>query len=328
MTPSPQVSAWFTKDTSPMITAGLVAAYGFNEGTGTTVADVSGNNNNGTISGATRTTAGKFGSALVFNGTNGLVSIPNSASLQLTTAMTLEAWVNPSVVNSAWRDVIYKGNDNYYLEAMSPNGGRPGAGGTFSGTEVFGTAILATNTWTHLTTTYDGATLRLYVNGVEISSLARTGAIATSTNPLQIGGDSIYGQLFQGMIDEVRVYNRALTQTEIQQDMITAIGGGESTPSASPTLNFSLSNGGDKSVTQGQSVTNTITTTLSSGTSQAVVFSASGLPTGATASFSSASCSPTCSSTVDHQHDRLDSCGKLYHHSHGDRRRRNQDYEL
>ena len=53
MTPSPQVSAWFTKDTSPVITAGLVAAYGFNEGTGTTVADVSGNNNNGTISGAT-----------------------------------------------------------------------------------------------------------------------------------------------------------------------------------------------------------------------------------------------------------------------------------
>ena len=53
--------------------------------------------------------------------------------------------------------------------------------------------------------------MRLYVNGAEVSSQARTGPIATSTNPLQIGGDSIYGQYFQGMIDEVRVYNVALT---------------------------------------------------------------------------------------------------------------------
>ena len=59
MTPSPQVSAWFTKDTSPVIPAGLVAAYGFNEGTGTTVADLSGNNNNGTISGATLNDSGE-----------------------------------------------------------------------------------------------------------------------------------------------------------------------------------------------------------------------------------------------------------------------------
>ena len=82
-------------------TPGLVAAYGFNESSGTSVIDVSGNNNNGTFgSGVTRTTAGKFGGALVFNGTSGLVTIPNSASLQLTTGMTLEAWVNPSAVSS------------------------------------------------------------------------------------------------------------------------------------------------------------------------------------------------------------------------------------
>ena len=105
--------------TSPPPVPGLVAAYGFNEGTGTTVTDASGNGNNGTISGATWTTSGKYGNALVFNGTSALVTINNSASLQLGTAMTLEAWVNPSTVSSAWRDVIYKGNDNYYLEGTS-----------------------------------------------------------------------------------------------------------------------------------------------------------------------------------------------------------------
>ena len=214
-------------------TPGLVAAYGFNESSGTSVIDVSGNNNNGTFgSGVTRTTAGKFGGALVFNGTSGLVTIPNSASLQLTTGMTLEAWVNPSVVTSAWRDVIYKGNDNYYLEGTSDNGGRPGAGGTFggAGTVTYGTAALAANTWTHLAVTYDRVTLRLYVNGAQVSSLARTGNIATSTNPLQIGGDSLFGQFFQGMIDEVRVYNVALTRGQIQTDMNTAVGGGTPPP--------------------------------------------------------------------------------------------------
>ena len=75
------------------------------------------------------TTAGKYNRALVFNGTNALVTINDSASLRLTTAMTLEAWVNPSTVTSGWRDVIYKGNDNYYLEGTSTNGGSSGRRG-------------------------------------------------------------------------------------------------------------------------------------------------------------------------------------------------------
>jgi len=199
-----------------------VAAYGFNEGSGAIVTDVSGNGNNGTISGATWTASGKYGNALSFNGTNALVTINNAASLQLTSGMTLEAWVYPTTISNKWRDVIYKGNDNYYLEGTSNNSHRPALGGTF-GTPVYGTAALTANTWTHLTGSYDGATMRLYVNGVQVASRAQTGAIATSTNPLQIGGDSIYGQYFVGRIDEVRVYNRALSAAEIQSDMNTPL---------------------------------------------------------------------------------------------------------
>jgi len=204
---------------------GLVAAYGFDEGSGTTVTDASGNGNTGKITNATWTASGKYGKALRFNGANALVTVPDKASLHLSRAMTLEAWVNPSVVDASWRDVIYKGNDNFYLEATSTNGSVPDAGVIAGGSyaDAFAASALPASTWSFLTETYDGSALRLYVNGTQVASTAHTGAIATSTNPLQIGGDSIYGQNFTGLIDEVRVYNVALTAAQIQADQATPV---------------------------------------------------------------------------------------------------------
>lgn len=192
------------------------------------VGDKAGGGNNGTLIGATWTTSGKFGSALTFNGTSALVTVPNSASLQLTSGMTLEAWVYPTSVGTSWRDVIYKGDDMYFLLAASPTSSRPETGGTFA--TLYGTGALTVNTWTHLAGTYDGVTVRLYVNGVQVASLAKTGTIATSTNPLQIGGDSTYGQYFQGRIDEVRIYSRALSASEVVADMNTAVSGAPAAP--------------------------------------------------------------------------------------------------
>ena len=207
------------------ITSALVAAYDFNEGSGTTVTDLSGRGNTGTIANATWTTAGKFGNALQFNGTNARVNINDSTSLRLTNGMTLEAWVNPSSVTSAWRDVIYKGNDNYYLEGTTTRSGSPGAGSTIGAANLtaFGTAALTVNTWTHLAETYDGTALKLYVNGALVSTVAASGSIATSANQLQIGGDSIFGQYFAGKIDEIRIYNIAFTLAQIQADMNTPV---------------------------------------------------------------------------------------------------------
>jgi hypothetical protein len=220
-TPTPTATPTPTPTSTP-VPGSLVAAYSFNEGSGTTVHDASGNSHTGTLQGGTSwATSGKYGKALSFNGTNAYVNIPNSSLLQLRTAMTLEAWVNPTKLTGVWRDVIYKGNDNYYLEADSTSG-KPATRATTGGS-LLGTSSPAVNTWTHLTGTYDGATLRFYVNGVQVSSRAQTGAITISTNALQIGGDSIYGQYFSGIVDEVRVYSRALSATEIQHDMNTAI---------------------------------------------------------------------------------------------------------
>jgi len=223
--------------TTPAVSSGLVAAFGFNEASGNTTTDVSGNANTGTLgSGVTWTTAGKYGGALAFNGTSGRVTVADATSLHLAGGATLEAWVKPSTVTAAWRDVVYKPNDNYYLEATSKTGSRPAGGGTFGTT--YGTAALAANAWTHLAVTYDRATVRLYVNGSQVSSLAATAAIASSTSPLQIGGDGTYGQYFQGTIDEVRVYNRALSAAEIQTDMNTAVGGTPPPDTTAPTVSI------------------------------------------------------------------------------------------
>jgi chitodextrinase len=202
----------------------LVAAYSFNENTGSTVSDSSSNDNTGTIANATWTGAGRYGNALVFNGSSSRITIADAPSLHLGTGATLEAWVNPSTTSASWADIIYKGNDNYYLDAVT---GAPVAGVTLStstNSNTFGPSALPTNTWTHLAETFDGSTIRLYVNGVQVGSTALNGTLLTSTNPLEIGSDHIYGQYFQGTIDEVRIYNVALTPSQIQADMASPVG--------------------------------------------------------------------------------------------------------
>ncbi len=87
--------------------SGLVAAYSFDEGSGTMVTDASGNANTGTVSAASWTTTGKYGGALSFNGSNSWVTISHSAVLSLTNGMTLEAWVN-TPTPSGWRCIILK----------------------------------------------------------------------------------------------------------------------------------------------------------------------------------------------------------------------------
>ncbi|MGB7768100.1 MAG: LamG-like jellyroll fold domain-containing protein [Verrucomicrobiia bacterium] len=230
--------------TVPTQTPGLVAAYSFDEGAGTTATDASGNTNNGTIGSAAWTHYGRYGGALMFDGTTAFVTVTDAASLHLTSGMTLEAWVNPVTVSTDpggdFSDIIYKGqgenkngtfNDNYYLEESSPDNYSPDGGGTFGTLNIgtYGTIGLPANQWSHVAVTYNGTLLELYVNGVPVSSLAQTGNIASSTGALTIGGDSYYGQYFWGIIDEVRVYNLALTQAQIQADMDLPIG---NTPTA------------------------------------------------------------------------------------------------
>src|SRR5262249_28736434 len=111
-----------TSASTPAAPSGLVAAYAFDEGSGSSVTDSSGHSHTGTIANATWATTGKYGKALQFNGTNAIVSIPDAADLHLSTAMTLEAWVNPTTINARGRHAVYKGDDNdYVMDSTPPN---------------------------------------------------------------------------------------------------------------------------------------------------------------------------------------------------------------
>src|SRR5882724_2948946 len=232
-------------------TSGLVAGYSFAEGSRTTVADVSGNNNRGTLGGGvTWTTQGKFGNALVFNGAS-FVTIPAAASLNLTTAMTLEAWIYPTTAATNWSTALMReqpGEFVYTLYVGSPSNS-PNVffnTGASSSTErgVAGPSALPVNTWSHLAGTYDGAVVRLYVNGAQVASRAFTGTIGSTTGALRIGGNGVWGEYFTGRIDEVRIYNRALTPAEILSDVNAPVGGTPPPDTTPPTVAITAPTGG------------------------------------------------------------------------------------
>jgi hypothetical protein len=151
--------------------------------------------------------------------------------------MTLEAWVNPAaggcIYDRACGDVIMKYQEydpafdqtnlsyglfivNYIVGAASTTSG--------SQNSATGANDLPLNAWAHLATTYDGTSQRLYVNGALANdAVPLSGTLLAGTLPLFIGGGTIYDlRQFRGKIDEVRIYNRALSQTEILNDMVGA----------------------------------------------------------------------------------------------------------
>lgn len=205
---------------------GLVAAYGFEETSGLIVADASDKGNLGAIKEAIRVTTGRYGKALKFDGINDWVTMKNSASLALSTGMTIEAWVKPTRTMSGWTTVVMKeqaGQQAYTLTANSSLN-KPAVIPWIGGEKILtGGPKLIPGEWHHLAGTYDGQNQRLYVDGTLVATKAQSGAIKTSTGALRIGGNSIWGEFFQGYIDEVRIYNRALTSTEILKDKSTPI---------------------------------------------------------------------------------------------------------
>jgi len=188
--------------------------WALDDGGGATAADSSGNSNTGTLFNGPAWAAGQANGALSFDGVDDHVSIPNSPSLSPTNAMTLAAWVNTRDV-AATQQIIGKYSGTlggpYFLRVQNPGAIRFRAGGVnlTSGT------VLTANTWYYVAGTYDGSQLRLYVNGTLRASVAASGAMADNGLNVNIGSLTNGGGYFKGLLDEVRLYGRALTAQEV-----------------------------------------------------------------------------------------------------------------
>jgi Concanavalin A-like lectin/glucanases superfamily/Bacterial Ig domain len=213
----------------------LVLALSFDDGIGTVAADASGFHNDGTLlNGAAWTAAGKYGGAVAFDGLNDMIRVANAGSLN-PAQMTIEAWVRPAAVmtGTGWRNIFLKqlssaSSDGltYALYANSGTDGGPGAyirPSGFASDQHASVAAGLTADWHHLAATYDLKALRLYVDGALVATRAASTALRTSTLPAFIGGNPLWGEYFKGTIDDLRVYNRALSDLEIQVDKATPI---------------------------------------------------------------------------------------------------------
>ena len=216
-----------------------VAAYGFSESSGTTTADASGNNNTGTLlGGATRTTAGKFGNAISFNGTNASVRIPDSPSWKVngSTTYTVSLWIKVKDVSADRRVAIGIGAwpaSNLYIYkskrtwAFGINTNGRNCSGQASNLSYLTTAD---NTYHHVALVMNTAANRcdLYSDGVVVgsdTSVSGTTAFASGSglNGLYIGGVAD-GRYINADIDDVRVYTQALTRAELQSEMTQSVG--------------------------------------------------------------------------------------------------------
>jgi len=213
---------------------GLVGLWHLDDGVGSAVAvDSSGNGNDGTLVGLDKAlawTAGRQGGALALNGA-GYVLVPSSASINgITTQVTVSAWVFLDGAISAtdlYGTAISRETGNtdlqFYHLSLYQDGAPTlfiGMSPTIVGVRVAASQNVAHRQWTHLAGTYDGARAVLYVNGVEVASRPISGTLPADTTPVILGGNGNkvgITEWFPGSLDEIALFDRALSPEEIHQ---------------------------------------------------------------------------------------------------------------
>jgi len=192
---------------------GLVACYPFDGD----AKDYSGNGNDGTPFGNVLYVDGKVGRAAQFDGTGSYVSLGTNSSLKMENAVTLATWVKPLLLPDRAANVI---SDH----SMSFNNGKilrlqesrvEFLLGPEGDLEV-GYPWNDTDAWKYVVATFDGNYMQFYINGQLVDSVTNSHSIAVNPNPVLIG-KSGFDEYFNGLLDDLRIYNRALTEAEIKQ---------------------------------------------------------------------------------------------------------------
>ena len=194
-------------------TAGLVGWWKFNGNAN----DSSAGSNNGTVTSAALTTGQNLqsNSAYVFNGSTAHIVL---ADIDVQAYITVSAWVNPSVGVQVVKIIAKHSGSNDIQGTLGIINGYPQfettTGGTYS--SPTGTTVLPLGTWSLVTGVYDGSNSTLYINGAVVAGSAGSGVLANNNFSWTIGSMPAFSGAFAGSIDDARIYNRALTATEIQ----------------------------------------------------------------------------------------------------------------
>jgi hypothetical protein len=215
----------------------LVAFWKMDETAGTIAADSSGHGNDGTLTNGPTWVAGYLKGALQLDGTDDYVECGNDASLNMTSQITLAAWIKPNAAgNGQHQHYVTKGDMCY---ALKHNQSNYMEFNIYDGTwyTARGPAVTSAfnGTWHHVAGTYDGTTLRIYVDGElqpTYGAESHVGVIANTATSVSIGRDNDSGgrRYYNGLIDDVRIYDRALSDAEI----LAVMKGAENGPATSP----------------------------------------------------------------------------------------------
>lgn len=196
--------------------SGLVGWWKFDESEGTTAADSSGNGNNGVLVGNPQwqPSGGKSGGALKFDGDGDYVKIINERPFDTTSQITVAAWVNIASVNAEWTAIVTKGDSAWRLSTESSNPVFHFA--VNSSTWLNAQKRVESGQWHHVAGVYDGKQMRIYIDGRMDASKPWDGGIEINNQPVYIGENAEQpGRFWHGLIDDVRVYNYALSESDI-----------------------------------------------------------------------------------------------------------------
>jgi len=204
--------------------AELVGYWKFDEGTGMTAVDSSGYGNDGTLKGPPEWAVGQLGEALDFDGSSDYVEVPHNPSLSITEAITIAAWTYMSTGASGEMAIVSKGgwaaNNLPYELTME-------AGSIIywqfyddAGRDTCSPDSPPVDEWHHITGTYDGTLFKCYIDGELADEWAYTGTMPENELSVMIGRRTTGGCQFNGLIDEVMIYNHALSDDQVPQIMM------------------------------------------------------------------------------------------------------------
>ncbi len=206
--------------------SGLAGWWKLDEADGTKAADSAGNNHAAMLRGNARwqPSAGKLGGAIALDGDNSYLEVADESAFDFVSGVTVAAWIKVNAFDKPWQAIVTKGDGAWRIQRNNETDmlefactGLQIPGGNQYGS-LFGAKAIAPGEWRHVAGVYDGNKMYIYVDGALDTSQEAMGLIGLDDEPVLIGENAQQrGRFFNGLIDDVRVYNYGLAEAQIRQ---------------------------------------------------------------------------------------------------------------